>query len=442
MKKIILIYLLYFSPLSGLFAQNATCPQPDYCDRECWAPGGVCPEDSTPVYTDVTHIIVHHSAANYSADQDYKQVVRSYWDYHVNTHGWDDIGYNWLVDPNGVIYEGRGKDKKGAHFSGANSNTMGVCVIGNYQTAQPTNISLEKLEDLIAWEAGRKNIDVLTTGYHSASNLTIYHVAGHRDGPGTTDCPGNNLYNLLPNIRTAVSQYPCYNGQASGPANDACENAIELVSHTTEQFHLATVDEANYESVLQKPVCDDFTNPSMLDVFFKFTAIENTHYIKVTPIGDLDPVVSLYQGINCNNLSEITCIDDGGGAGGEEIMEASGLVPGSTYTIRIYDYGDQVPDNPNFKIAVIHGSLNIDKNEQNLFEIYPNPVDNLLKIRGVNNFLSHLRIYTLNGNLIVDKNIDTKKKIQVNVETYLPGLYFVQLQDEHGNIGVYKFIKK
>ena len=195
------------------------CDLPAYCDRLCWCPSGNCPQQSNPTYTSTTHIIVHHSATNYGSGTNYALVVQSYWDYHVNTHGWSDIGYNWLVDPNGIIYEGRGDGVQGAHFSCMNSGTMGVCVIGNFESATPTYETINALENLIAWEATDKEIDVETTSYHEASQLDLYGISGHRDAnsstqgcPSGTVCPGANLYGLLPDIRSDVSDFPCYNG--------------------------------------------------------------------------------------------------------------------------------------------------------------------------------------------------------------------------------------
>lgn len=193
------------------------CDLPSYCDRSCWCPSGDCNPQSAPYPTEVTHIIVHHSATNYAAGTDYAQVVYSYWDYHVNTHGWNDIGYNWLVDPNGVLYEGRGDGIQGAHFSCMNGHTMGVCVIGNFETATPTSEAITRLEDLIAWETTDKGLDVLANTYHSPSQLNLYTVSGHKDGnsspvgcPSGTLCPGINLYSELASIRTDVSGFPCY----------------------------------------------------------------------------------------------------------------------------------------------------------------------------------------------------------------------------------------
>ncbi len=193
------------------------CELPNYCDRLCWCPSGNCPQQTNPTYTNPTHIIVHHSATNYGSGTNYALVVQSYWDYHVNNHGWSDIGYNWLVDPNGIIYEGRGDGVQGAHFSCMNSGTMGVCVIGNFESATPTYETISALENLIAWEATDKEIDVVTTHYHQASQLDLYGISGHRDSnsstqgcPSGTVCPGANLYSLLPDIRSDVSDFPCY----------------------------------------------------------------------------------------------------------------------------------------------------------------------------------------------------------------------------------------
>jgi len=193
------------------------CDLPNSCDRSCWCPSGNCDPQSSPYAIDVTHVIVHHSATNYSSGTDYAQVVYSYWDYHVNTHGWNDIGYNWLVDSNGILYEGRGDGIQGAHFSCMNGQTMGVCMIGNFETATPTTEAISTLESIVAWEVTDKDIDVLANTYHPSSQLNLYTVSGHKDGnpspvgcPSGTLCPGTNLYSELASIRTDISGFPCY----------------------------------------------------------------------------------------------------------------------------------------------------------------------------------------------------------------------------------------
>ncbi|MFK5891422.1 MAG: N-acetylmuramoyl-L-alanine amidase [Flavobacteriaceae bacterium] len=353
------VYSFFFVFLAfSSYSQQGNCPQPSYCDRYCWDSSGTHPADSTPTYTDPTHIIVHHSETNYPSNQDYSDVIRSIWNYHKITNGWDDIGYNWLIDPNGVLYEGRGDGVKGAHFSGMNSNTMGVCLIGNFQTATPTNNAINKLQDLIAWEATDKNINVLTSSYLSNTGLYLHHIAGHRDGGTGTVCPGNNLYNLLPSIRTNVSNYPCYDGSSS-LSNDECNNAIVLQSYQDCNSTNGTVDGATSDSSWNDATCDDYSGNSLAaDVFYKFTATNSSHTITVHPTGNLDPVLSLYQGSNCYNLNEIGggCVDSGGGYGYDEILNATNLNIGQTYWIRIYDYGSQPPSNGSFEICITHST--------------------------------------------------------------------------------------
>lgn len=78
------------------------------------------------------HFAVHHSGANPN------QSIQEIQNYHMDRNGWVDIGYNWLVRPNGDIYEGRGWLKVGAHVAGHNTEAVGVCVVGNYEHTAPS----------------------------------------------------------------------------------------------------------------------------------------------------------------------------------------------------------------------------------------------------------------------------------------------------------------
>ena len=201
------------NPIRNL-REDCTCSQPDYCDRSCWCPNGDCPTDLTPVATAPTHIIVHHSATP-STSNDFPAVIRAIWDFHVAINGWDDIGYNWLIDGNGIIYEGRGSGTQGAHFSCMNSETTGLCMIGNFENSTPTTTAITSLENLVAWEACDKNIIPLNSSNHINSGELLANISGHRDGNNLTNsctntvCPGENLYPLLPEIRARVSEYLC-----------------------------------------------------------------------------------------------------------------------------------------------------------------------------------------------------------------------------------------
>lgn len=204
----------FFSPGKSVPGQPASgaanrvicpCPLPDYLDRLGWCPSGNCPPDPTPQPTAVTHLIVHHSAGG-NTSSDWAAVVRSIWDYHVNSNGWDDIGYNWLIDPNGVLYEGRGNDLQGAHFCGYNVGTMGICMMGTYTTVPASNESFDKLKQLLSWKCCDRDIDPEDFSFHPNSGLNLFNISGHRDGC-STECPGDSIYEKLPLLRVQVRDY-------------------------------------------------------------------------------------------------------------------------------------------------------------------------------------------------------------------------------------------
>lgn len=190
-------------------------PKPSVLSRTSWG----CPQGQNspawaPQYTTVTHLVVHHSdGANSSAD--WAAVVRAIWNEHtfVRDGGWGDIGYNYLIDPNGVIYEGRagGDNVIGAHFSCQNGGTMGVCMLGTFTSVSPTAAALNSLKQIFAWKAGQRGIDPLAASYHSGTRLTLSNICGHKDASPstfactTTVCPGNTLYAQLPGIRADVN---------------------------------------------------------------------------------------------------------------------------------------------------------------------------------------------------------------------------------------------
>ncbi|MDQ6803338.1 MAG: peptidoglycan recognition protein family protein [Acidobacteriota bacterium] len=177
-----------------------------------------CPDGESspmwaPQHTLVTHAVVHHTAgANMVADWDNE--MRNIWYLHTFTNGWGDIGYNFLIDPNGVVYEGRagGEGIIGAHFSCRNSNTVGVALLGTFTSTPPTDAALASLKNLLTELSRRNGIDPTAIVHHPSSGLNLPTILGHRDGnvPGATctvtECPGNVLYSMLPAIRSELAQ--------------------------------------------------------------------------------------------------------------------------------------------------------------------------------------------------------------------------------------------
>jgi hypothetical protein len=162
--------------------------------------------------------VVHHTAGtnSYTAAQA-AAIVRGIEVYHVEGNGWNDIGYNFLVDRFGNVYEGRGggidKNVIGAHSEGFNTGTIGVALIGNYAHATPPKAQQAALVNLLAWRLDVAHVDPLSTVVYTSGgnlkfkrgkNVTLRAISGHRD-TGPSECPGTGTYVLLPGIAKRVS---------------------------------------------------------------------------------------------------------------------------------------------------------------------------------------------------------------------------------------------
>lgn len=182
---------------------DCECESPEILDRDGWC--SQCPAGGDPISEKPEFIIVHHSAG-VNSSSDWPAIVRSIWDFHVNVRGWDDIGYNYLIDPNGQIYLGRGEDILGAHFCGHNSQTLGVCMLGTYIDVLPPALALQQLKSITAWQNCKLEISPTEIMYHSSSEMDLFGLSGHRDGCAT-QCPGQKLYEQLPELRDEVQWY-------------------------------------------------------------------------------------------------------------------------------------------------------------------------------------------------------------------------------------------
>jgi hypothetical protein len=173
-----------------------------------------------PRYADGVHVaIVHHTAGSnsYGAGQS-ASIVRAIELYHVQANGWNDIGYNFLVDKYGQIFEGRygGMTRAvvGAHAQGFNVGSAGIALLGNYDDAKPTAAARAALVSLLAWRLDLAHVDPLSKvvrvsdgnpRYPAGRKVTLNAISGHRD-TGPTSCPGTNLYAQLPAIRQEVAE--------------------------------------------------------------------------------------------------------------------------------------------------------------------------------------------------------------------------------------------
>jgi hypothetical protein len=173
-----------------------------------------------PYYADGIHLaIVHHTAGSNSySKSESASIVRAIELYHVQGNGWNDIGYNFLVDKYGQIFEGRyggiTRPVIGAHAQGFNSGSVGISVIGDYSSTSISPAARAALVSLIAWRLDLAHVDPLSKvvrvssgnpRYSAGTAITLNAISGHRD-VYPTSCPGASLYAQLTSIRTAVSQ--------------------------------------------------------------------------------------------------------------------------------------------------------------------------------------------------------------------------------------------
>jgi hypothetical protein len=162
---------------------------------------------------EIEKLIIHHTAENESSQsrrRSPKELMRAIYYYHTVTNGWGDIGYNYVIDKQGNIYEGRagGPKSVGAHVAYHNVGSIGICLMGNFQYEQPTAAQQHVLSLLMADLAIKFDVDPL--GRSDFLGTNSYNISGHRHvarhGHGTA-CPGKNLVDKLPEIRTQTEEY-------------------------------------------------------------------------------------------------------------------------------------------------------------------------------------------------------------------------------------------
>lgn len=155
-----------------------------------------------PSYQTVRRIIVHHTATE-PGWEDPAAMVRAIYYYHAVILGWGDIGYNYLIDWQGNVYEGRfgGPNVVGGHAYEFNPGSMGVAIIGDYTEAAPIDASIEALTQLIQRRAPHVDVTVAEDWLNWGD---VPNLLGHGDVIETS-CPGAQLDALLPYVRGRVA---------------------------------------------------------------------------------------------------------------------------------------------------------------------------------------------------------------------------------------------
>ncbi|MYT77217.1 N-acetylmuramoyl-L-alanine amidase [Streptomyces sp. MnatMP-M77] len=209
------------TPTSG---PPSTAPQPPIVSRAAWQADESLSTEAPDYLDRVKAVFVHHTAqTNTYSCADSAAIVRGLHTYHVKSNGWKDLGYNFIVDKCGTVFEGRkgGVDRPvmGAHTYGFNRDTTGIAVIGMYTDTKAATAATTAVARVAAWKLGQYGGDPagsvqLTAGanggnffgksFAAGKTYPFQQISGHRDG-FNTQCPGGSLYTQLPDIRSLAA---------------------------------------------------------------------------------------------------------------------------------------------------------------------------------------------------------------------------------------------
>jgi hypothetical protein len=194
-------------------------PAPQIIPRAAWG-ADQCPPRAAPVSGDVRLGFVHHTVnANSYSPGESAAMVLAICRYHRNENGWRDIGYNFLVDRYGQIFEGRdgGVEQPviGAQAQGYNGVSTGVANLGTFSQSGQTAAGVQATAELLAWKLAlhgapvEGSVEVTSAGgpsnrHPDGAAVTFQRIAGHRDADRTS-CPGDALFSQLGEIRARAA---------------------------------------------------------------------------------------------------------------------------------------------------------------------------------------------------------------------------------------------
>jgi hypothetical protein len=214
----------FISAASG-FVASAASPKPKLVSRAKWGadlPDGGCQPKGPPEYGEVRAGVIHHTVnANEYTKDEAPGIVLGICSFHVNGNGWNDIGYQALVDRYGRVYTGRaggvGAAVVGAQAQGFNAQTTAIASIGTHDTLKLNRKARAAVIRYLAWKLGlhgavpaTSNVELTSAGgsasrYPAGQKIFPFRVIGHRD-LGLTECPGDKLYTQITGIRKFVQK--------------------------------------------------------------------------------------------------------------------------------------------------------------------------------------------------------------------------------------------
>lgn len=192
----------------GLAAATYT-PKPQIFSRAQWGANESLRDPGSLRYFEVHAGFVHHTVnANAYKKRDVPAILRGIYAYHTQSRGWSDVGYNFLVDRFGRVWEGRyggvGRPVVGAHTLGYNEESFAMSAIGNFEEVRPSEAMIQAYGAVFAWKLSLHGVKA-GSKRQSVASATFPAINGHRDA-GTTACPGAFLYDRLGDIRSLAKQ--------------------------------------------------------------------------------------------------------------------------------------------------------------------------------------------------------------------------------------------
>jgi hypothetical protein len=203
----------------GTARELGVVPMPGLLYRKAWSADPRL-RDGTPTYNRrIRQVHIHHTVCtNDYRRADVPGMIRAMYRYHTRSLGWSDIGYNFLVDRFGRLWEGRAggprRAVRGAHTLGFNHASVGVATIGNFETGRVGKPMIRALVRVAAWKLDaddghpRRTIWIRSAGsdrFRDGALVELPTIDGHRD-TNETACPGSHLYRVLPSVRRRTAR--------------------------------------------------------------------------------------------------------------------------------------------------------------------------------------------------------------------------------------------
>ncbi len=210
---------------TGRGAALASTGDPQIIPRDAWDPDGECRPTEPPESGEVEMAHIHHTVMYPTyAPEEADDVVRALCLFHVEARGFSDLGYNFMVDAYGRVYEGRagGIDRAvvGSHAAGFNHVSAGISVMGDHETDPVSDETVRAIEELLAWLFITHRVDPLgttvvestggavpgLTRFEEGEEVELPTIVGHKDTGNETLCPGRHLYAAMEDVPPRVAE--------------------------------------------------------------------------------------------------------------------------------------------------------------------------------------------------------------------------------------------